>query len=79
MIREAEVGKGKTYYTAVHRLDGREAEKVGERGFNDAEGGWETRGKHDGSNEGRKGSERCLDLNQRKRRRARRNESAQYE
>lgn len=45
MITEAELGKGKTYCTAVSTVDGRKAERVGERGFSEAEGGWERKGK----------------------------------
>lgn len=51
-------------------------EKLGEQGCSDAE---EDGREHDGSKDCRKESEECLDLNQRKRRRARSNESAQYE
>lgn len=56
MIREADVGKGKTYYTAVHTVDERQEEKVRERGFSEAECGvGESRGKCDGLNKAVRG------------------------
>ena len=47
--REGDVKQRRSAHTAVHTVDGREAERVREQGFSEAEGGMgEERGRMDG-------------------------------